>query len=90
MRRFYFHLFNDMTVHDREGTPLPNDAVAMQRAANSAREMAAQSVREGRLVLDHRIEVTDERGECVGIVYFRDVVRVVAHEDPKPREADQP
>lgn len=89
MRRFYFHLFNDITVRDPEGIPLPNDAVAMQRAANSAREMAAQSVREGRLVLDHRIEVTDDRGECVGIVYFRDVVRVVAHEDSRAKDPDR-
>jgi hypothetical protein len=75
--RFNFHLFNDMTIPDDEGIQLPNAAIALQRAASSAREMAAQSVREGRLVLEHRIEVTDESGGCVGIVYFRDVVEVL-------------
>ena len=39
--------------------------------------MAAQSVREGHLVLDHRIEVTDETGATVGVVHFRDVVEIV-------------
>ena len=61
MPPFYFHLFNDFTNHDDEGTELPNAAVAMEAAARMAREMAAESVREGRLVLQHRIEVTDER-----------------------------
>ena len=89
MRRFYFHLFNDITVRDPEGIELPNEAVAMQQAANNAREMAAESVRDGRLVLDHRIEVTDDRGECVGIVHFRDVVRIVPHAEPGPERAPQ-
>jgi hypothetical protein len=38
--------------------------------------MAAESVREGRLVLDHRIEVTDESGTAIGTVRFRDVVAI--------------
>jgi len=75
--RYYFHLLNDLTVRDEEGIELPNLACAMQRAATSARDMAAQSVREGHLVLDHRIEVTDETGATVGVVHFRDVVEIV-------------
>ena len=78
MPPFYFHLFNDFTNHDDEGTELPNAAVAMEATARMAREMAAESVREGRLVLQHRIEVTDERGATVGAVHFRDVVEVRA------------
>jgi predicted RNA-binding protein with PUA domain len=61
---------------DQEGIVLPNDAVALQRAAVTARYMAAQSVLEGRLVLDHRIEVVDKSGEIIGVVHFRDVVNV--------------
>ena len=76
MPRYYFHLYNDQTVRDEEGSEVPNAAVALQSAARMAREMAAESVRDGKLVLDHRIEVTDESGERVGVVHFRDVVSI--------------
>lgn len=76
MPRFYFHLYNDLTSIDEEGLELPNEAAAMQRAAVMARLMAAESVREGRLILDHRIEVTNEAGDKVGTVQFRDVVQI--------------
>jgi hypothetical protein len=74
--RFYFHLFNDLTTQDDEGLELPSAAVAMRRAAVSAREMAAQSVREGRLILDHRVEVTDEDRDTIGVVRFSDVAEI--------------
>ena len=74
--RFYFHLYNDITSIDEEGSELPNSAVALQRAITLAREMAAEAVRNGKLVLDHRIEVTDEAGAVTGKVEFRDVVEV--------------
>ena len=78
MQRYYFHLYNDVEIRDEKGLELPNQAVAFKRAADMAREMAAQSVREGRLVLDHRIVVCDETAAEVGTVYFRDVVEVHA------------
>ena len=74
--QYYFQLFNDETILDKEGAHLPNAAVALQKAAFMAREMAAESVREGRLVLAHRIEVTDESNHDIGIVHFRDVVEI--------------
>jgi hypothetical protein len=74
--RYFFHLFNDETILDQEGAHLPNAAVALQKAAFMAREMAAESVREGRLVLAHRIEVTDEANQDIGVVHFRDVVEI--------------
>lgn len=80
MPRFYFHLFNDLTSIDEEGTDLPNAAMALEHAKENARHMAAQSVLEGHLILDHRIEVTDEDGGRVGTVHFRDVVEVKASE----------
>jgi hypothetical protein len=74
--RFYFHLHNDCDFPDHEGQEFPNAAIALQRAIIEAREIAAQAVRNGRLVLDHRIDVADENGEIVGKVHFRDVVQV--------------
>jgi hypothetical protein len=35
-------------------------------------------VRDGRLVLHHRIVVRDQTGREVGTIYFRDVIRVEA------------
>lgn len=76
MPRYYFHLFNDAQVPDPEGIELSDRTIALERAASAARAMAAESVREGRLILSHRIEVTDERGASVGVVRFGDVVRI--------------
>lgn len=76
MRRYYFHLFNDETVIDKEGLVLPNDAVALQAGAKNARAMAADSVSKGHLVLHHRIEVQNDGGETIGTIHFRDVVQV--------------
>ena len=74
--RFFFHLFNDITSIDEEGVELPNAALAMQRAISIAREMAAESVKQGHLVLDHRLEVTGDAGQTVSVVYFRDIVDI--------------
>lgn len=76
MARFYFHLFNDLTSIDEEGVDLPNVAAAMERAIAYAREMAAESVREGHLVLDHRIDLANDARQTIETVYFGDVVRV--------------
>jgi len=76
MPRYHFHLFNDLQVPDVEGIELPDAETAMKRAASAAREMAAESVREGRLILSHRIEVTDDSGAAVGTVHFGDVVDI--------------
>jgi hypothetical protein len=75
--RYFFHLFNDETALDREGRELHNDADALHQAAAEARNMAADSVAKGHLVLNHRIDVTSENGGKVGTVRFRDVVKVV-------------
>lgn len=76
MPHFYFHLFNDETILDQEGVDLPDKAVAIEKACKAAREMAAESVREGRLVLDHRIDVADDSGATVATIRFRDAVQV--------------
>ena len=76
VERFFFHLFNDEDVWDREGTELPDEAEALRRGHAAATEMAAQSVREGRLVLGHRIVVCGENNRSIGTIHFGDVVEV--------------
>lgn len=76
MPRYYFHLHNDMEVPDEEGSELADLEAARTLAVASAREMAAEAVREGVLNLDHSIDVTSDDG-CVLTVRFRDVVEIV-------------
>jgi hypothetical protein len=76
MPRYYYHLYNDITAIDEEGQEHPNLAVAHQRAIAIAREMAAEAVRNGHLVLHHRIELADESGSVLETVNFRDVVEI--------------
>jgi hypothetical protein len=76
MPRFYFHLFNDVTIVDQEGEEAASDDAAIEAATRMAREMAAESVRAGRLNLGHRIDVADASGGTIGTVYFRDAVDV--------------
>jgi hypothetical protein len=62
MPRYYFHVHNDIDAPDAEGTELPDLAAARVAAIQGVRELAAETVMEGRLHLDHFVEVTDETG----------------------------
>jgi hypothetical protein len=78
MARYYFNLYNDHTAIDAEGTDLPDDAAAHERAIREARYMAAESVKSyGHLVKHHRIAVVNQAGEEVATVRFGDVVSVI-------------
>lgn len=77
MPRYYFHLRNDVSVDDEEGTTLRDLAAAKARAIEYAVVMSAASILEHRrLNLHHRIEIADEHGEILQIVEFGDVVTV--------------
>lgn len=74
--RYFFHLHNDIDVRDDEGVDLPDLDTARRRAVQYACEMAAESVRDGHLVLSHSIEVTDEAGDRVFSLSFADAVQI--------------
>lgn len=77
MERFYFHLFNDVDAHDEEGVELADLDAAREHAKADARFTAGEVLKEdGRLNLDHRIEITDAAGTMMDTVYFRDVLNV--------------
>jgi hypothetical protein len=76
MPRFYFHLYNDVVVMDEEGTELADAAAAREHAIEEARVMVCESVKEGHLNLDHRIEVTEDGGGPVATVTFRDAFTI--------------
>jgi len=71
MPRYFFHLYDDIVLHDEEGIELPDLAAARDEAVRAARELACQEVRNGKLSLHHRIEVEDEQNRPVLTLPFK-------------------
>ncbi|MCP3732708.1 hypothetical protein M9978_20015 [Sphingomonas sp. MG17] len=78
MGRFFFHVINDIGVPDEEGEDFDNLAAAHLRAIDYARDLASASVRQGRLDLQHRIEINDAEGKVLATVTFADAVDVTS------------
>lgn len=76
MSRFYFHLLDGSPCIDEEGIELPDLGAAQAAAVKGARSILCEEVMHGRLPLKERIKITDEAGEAVGSVCFRDVVHI--------------
>lgn len=76
MTLYRFHVINDIDAPDEEGQDLDNLALAHLRAIDSARDLAAAAVRQGRLNLKHRIDVEDAAGEVLLTVTFAEAVEV--------------
>jgi hypothetical protein len=73
---FFFHLRDGESADDPDGMYLPDTRTARLEAIRSARDIMAEDVRRGRLSLSFRIEVTDENGEPILAVPFREVVTI--------------
>lgn len=77
MPRFYFHLHNDEDVSDEGGEELPDLDAALAYALHMVRfEVSEGALRDGRIVLSHRIDIEDGAGAVMATVYFRDAVEV--------------
>ncbi|ATY34144.1 DUF6894 family protein [Sphingomonas psychrotolerans] len=75
MPRYYLNLFNDVDAMDEEGSDFPDLGKARSAAMEAARELIADHVTKARPVdLGHRIEVTDEKGQVLVVVRFREVI----------------
>jgi hypothetical protein len=74
--RFFFNVYDDLVAEDDEGAELPNLAAARLQALRGARDLIAEQVRHGYIVLSHWIDVMDEHGEKVLTVTFRDAVEI--------------
>ena len=75
MPRFYFDLHDDLDAIE-EGVVLRDEAAARSLALNSAREIACEHVRHGRLNLKHFISVRGEDREPLFIVAFGEALEV--------------
>lgn len=76
MPRYFFHVYDDVIVHDDEGAELPNGEAARLNAIRAARDIIAEQVRHGHFVLSHWIDVVDEQGEAVLTITFGDAVDI--------------
>ncbi|HWT12628.1 MAG TPA: hypothetical protein VN231_07735 [Allosphingosinicella sp.] len=74
--RYYFNIFDDVSVVDEEGQELPDEAAARREAVRGGRELMCDQVRQGRLNLSHRIEVADEQGRVVLTLPFGALVKI--------------
>ena len=77
MPRFYFDLHNDFDALDQEGKELDGIEDAREIALAEAREMIEASVAEGRVDLNHFIQVRDESGNIVHRLRFREAITIV-------------
>lgn len=73
---FYFHVRSEGSVlQDDEGIDLPDRDAAGTEAAASARDIVAERVKSGKpFGLDDVFEITDESGQLVLTVPFREAV----------------
>ena len=85
MSLYYFDLHNDMDAVDFEGKELSGLNEAKQQALIEARAMLEDSAGNGRINLNHFIQVRDYRGNVVHRLHFADVVTIVPRNDePDP------
>lgn len=81
MPRFFLSIADGETYEDREGQELPDRQSALDAAMKAARELIAEGAREGHIPLQDKIVVTDDAGEVVGVVAFRDAVEIEDEQD---------
>jgi hypothetical protein len=78
MSRYHFHLWDGTSlIHDPEGAELPDLVAVADRALQTARELLAEEVAEGKLPLYMRLDVEDEGNRIVHRLNFRDVVQIL-------------
>ena len=77
MPRYYFHVRDgaDLLL-DEEGAEFPGRDGALAEAISSARDIVASQVRDGQVVGDALIEITDESGQLVETLQMRSVIRL--------------
>ena len=77
MPRFFFHLHNDIQVHDDVGTELPSLDEARIKGVGAARGIMAEDiVMAGHITLSHRITIANRAGKELLELPFRACVEV--------------
>ena len=74
---FYFHLDEcGARTRDDEGTDLPDLEAARSHATVQARDIMAAEVKDGRLCVACRIDVANEAGTIMDVVWFADALTI--------------
>jgi hypothetical protein len=74
--RFFFHVFDDAEMLDDEGLELADAEAARGAALAGARSMICDQIKNGRLILHHRVEVEDAAGAPVLRLAFGDAIQI--------------
>lgn len=75
--RFFFHIRDDLETRDEEGADLRDLDGARKHAIASARVLMCETlINEGRLTLNHRIDIEDESHSTVATVKFTEAVKI--------------
>jgi len=75
MTTFYFHLrHSDGLVEDPDGSELADLEAAIEEAKAGVRALVAESIRENKLLQPTTIEITDDKGNVLDTVTFREVL----------------
>jgi hypothetical protein len=69
-------VYDDIVAIDPEGIELPNAEAARLNAIHGARDLIADQVKHGYIVLSHWIDVVDDKGGVVLTLPFRDAVSI--------------
>ncbi len=75
--RYFFHIRSDEEYDaDVEGIELPSLEAAINEATLSAREIVAERVLRDQRIAHIRFEIADGQEQILGVVYFRNVVKM--------------
>lgn len=74
--RFFLSLRDGEFLQDLEGQEYADVDAARRAAVRGAREIMAEDVKRGTLSLKDSVEITDEGGDLVAHVHFRDAVEI--------------
>jgi hypothetical protein len=75
MPRYFFHVVDgEERLEDAEGVPLPDERAARKMAVHIAREIMAESLRNGEPIDGQVFEVADENGEVVIRMPFKSAI----------------
>lgn len=75
MTTFYLHLRrSDGLVEDPDGSELADLEAALEEAKAGVRALVAESIRENKLLQPTTVEITDDKGNLLDTVTFREVL----------------
>ena len=86
MPRYFFHIHDDLDTEDDEGLELPDLDAAVAGAVISARALMCETLKDGRIDLDHRIDIENAGGLVLTSVLSRDVVSIESKGAGGPEE----